>query len=600
MKNFSKIIFCDSIEALNYFSNRGMLKTALVLTKSPSLLSLKKDNILNIEDNLEESDRIKFRNNSELLIKSFFNKIKDYNDGKHSIFLTAKFSAFLFYVFNAMLIKEEYISKKFIIASPRVKNKILEEAVTTSFESILKEHKNCEIIKIPIRVTKERSARGESKINIFNRLKSVGFNGLIWFVINLLSKYKFWRKNNKVGTIFYNELVRGISISYMLHNFRTVVNYKNHINFFNKNNIISDTNNHVNNLCDLSSTVLEEAFKDIKPIIIKNNLKKLWHEILTNEIHNYENYYTAADNFLKHNKSLKVLVTGYIEPVKAAALYQTCKSKNVSLITCQHGITRELIDKPMLKAINFENTFSDHFFCFNQYGKYITEKSFFHTFNKKIYIVGLPKDYFYQKLFNKPLKYNSILYVSTFLLSGGRPNILAAPSDFSMVKWEKELINNVFTKIKSKLDFKPYPAFRYADDDEVIKSIKNHNNIRLVGAYKDLRYIINNYKLIITSGATSTVSWCVQTTKPLIYIDRKGPSKLSQKAKVDFEGAFFVFSDETLGWEKLLIEFINQPLKNIIAEWECKYDKRKTIVKEYFGEKQNMVGVNAIEEIIKQ
>jgi len=576
-----------------------MLKNTLVLTKSPSLLSLKKDNILNIEDNLEESERVRFRYNSELLIKSFFNKIKNYNDGKHSIFLTAKFSSFLFDIFNAMLIKEEYIAKKFIVSSLEVKNKTLEEAVTNSFESILKEHKNCEIIKIPIRVTKERSARGESKTNIFNRLKSVGFNGLIWFTINFLSKYKFWRKNNKVGVIFYNELVRGISISYMLHNFKTVVNYKNHISFFNKNNIFLDTNNHVNNLDELSSTVLEEAFKDIKSINIKKNLKNLWREILTKEIHNYENYYTTANNFLKHNKSLKVLVTGYIEPVKAAALYQTCKSKNVALIACQHGITRELIDKPMQKAINFENTFSDHFVCFNQYGKHITEKSFFHTLNKKTYIAGLPQDYFYQKLFNKPLKCNSILYVSTFLLSGGRPNILAAPSDFSMVKWEKELVNNVFTKIKYKLDFKPYPAFRYADDDEVIKSIKNQNNIRLVGAYKDLRYIINNYKLIITSGATSTFSWCVQTTKPLIYIDRKGPLKLSKKAKTDFEDAFFLFSDEIFGWEKLLIQFINQPLKIIMAEWECKYNKRETIVKKYFGEKQNMVGVNAIEDIIK-
>ena len=127
--------------------------------------------------------------------------------------------------------------------------------------------------------------------------------------------------------------------------------------------------------------------------------------------------------------------------------------------------------------------------------------------------------------FKKP-----ILYVSTVLLSGGRPNILAGESDSQMVKWEKNLVNTVFSKLKSKVDFKPYPSVRYQDPDLVLSDVRKIKNINIVGTHMDLRYIISNYKIIITSGATSTLSWCVNTNVPIIFINRKGPLSLSKSA----------------------------------------------------------------------
>lgn len=597
MSNFSKIIFCDTLEALHYLYKNGMPKDTVVITKSPTILSQKYTNVINIENNITNIEREDFRKNSELLIRDLYESIKNINDEKYCVFIAAKFSTFLFDIYNALLIKNSYLSNKFTIVSPEIKNEQLSEAVKNGFERVLSKHKNCEILKVPISVTKERSARGESHVNIFKRFKKVGINGLIWSVINHLSNYKIWYNQNKVGFIFYNELVRGISINFFLKNFKTIVNYKNHINFKIENkNHFNDKD--VQKIYEISKPFLDKAIEKVSSNNLKENLHDLWFDVIKREINNYYSYKASIISFFNSNSSLKILLTGYIEPVKGAALYHICKSKNIKLIACQHGVTRELIRQPLLRSINFENSFCDYFLCFNRSAKEITKQSYFHTLNKKVYITGLPKDYFYNSYLSKLYNNKLILYVSTFLLSGGRPNILAAPSDNSMVSWERNFVNNVLEKFNYKVDFKPYPALRYADKDEVIKSVRSSKNICISGSHIDLRYIIQNYKIVITSGATSTFSWCVQSHKPLIFIDRKGPLKLSNKAKKDFDKSFFLFSDENDKWEESLIKFVNRPYSYIKKEWDAKSSDRKRVIRTYFGEKLNLKYSNIISNLL--
>ena len=56
----------------------------------------------------------------------------------------------------------------------------------------------------------------------------------------------------------------------------------------------------------------------------------------------------------------------------------------------------------------------------------------------------------------------------------------------------------------------------------------------------DLRYITKKSRLIITSRATSTVGWCIFSSKPVIYIENID-NRLSEEASKIFQQTLFFF-----------------------------------------------------------
>ena len=83
-------------------------------------------------------------------------------------------------------------------------------AVSSEIYSILEKHPKCEVKKIDINITKERSPRGESNVSVFARLEVVGFKGIFWYFTNIISLL-FKNNKYKIAIISSNELVRDIS-----------------------------------------------------------------------------------------------------------------------------------------------------------------------------------------------------------------------------------------------------------------------------------------------------------------------------------------------------------------------------------------------------
>ena len=52
--------------------------------------------------------------------------------------------------------------------------KTVNKAVSSEIYSILEKHPKCEVKKIDVNITKERSPRGESNLSVFTRLGVVG------------------------------------------------------------------------------------------------------------------------------------------------------------------------------------------------------------------------------------------------------------------------------------------------------------------------------------------------------------------------------------------------------------------------------------------
>ncbi len=589
------VVFCDSYEALNKLYESGLSKHTKIITKSPVILNSKNHYVQNLEKYTNGLYRENFRKHSKILTYEIFNSLKkDKHYSEYSVLIAYNFLIFFNKIYFGSLLQDDFLNKEFWVIQPICKENHINKVLSSEIYSILEMHPKCKIKKIHVNITKERSPRGESNVNIFTRLRVVGFKGIFWYFINIISLL-FKKNKYKIAIISSNELVRDISNYLLCKKNLKLFNYKN---FFNGKNLkIKNTKN--TNLIEDIQKVISKIFLKSLNNVPSNKIKKLlismWNAEIKEAINSYEDYKYSIRGFLNNNK-IDIIFFGYLGMIRGLALHKVCKKKKILLVSCQHGITREIIYDPDLRSIFFETSFSDYFFCYNDMSKKVTKNSSYASKNN-IYTIGLPSDY---KNFNsKNIKRKKICYVSTILLSGGIPNLIAPEPDIKLVDWEIKLINKVFKKIANKVNYKPYPAIRYAEDDIIIKAVRESNNLKIVGSHIDFRYIISNYGLLITSGATSTLGWCVQSAIPLVFINRQGSLSIKKSILNDFEKAFFVFDDSNTNWDKYLKIFLDKNYLDILQIWDSKSVYRSMVIKKYFGDINKNAGKNGAEIINK-
>ena len=105
----------------------------------------------------------------------------------------------------------------------------------------------------------------------------------------------------------------------------------------------------------------------------------------------------------------------------------------------------------------------------------------------------------------------------------------------------------------------------------------------VVGTHQELRYLLGQYRLFITTKATSTVSWIVATGKPLLFIDHYCHARLSEDAKDAFSESFFLFDQRDFDFESRVKTFLKRPFDEILEEWESKSVQRLQTIKQFFG-----------------
>ena len=152
-------------------------------------------------------------------------------------------------------------------------------------------------------------------------------------------------------------------------------------------------------------------------------------------------------------------------------------------------------------------------------------------------------------------------------------------SDLKTANMDISIIKNVLSKVNHKVYFKPYPSRRFLDIDPIIKSVNNYENIYLTGENIDLRYIINNYKVLITMRATSTLGWCLLSNKPLIFINVPYWFELREDMKELFQKSMFYFNYSAKNYLSSLKDLLSLPLDEIEKLWMKKEKDRKKLSK---------------------
>ena len=98
----------------------------------------------------------------------------------------------------------------------------------------------------------------------------------------------------------------------------------------------------------------------------------------------------------------------------------------------------------------------------------------------------------------------------------------------------------------------------YLDEDPIKREIKKFNNIIVYDKNKNLNEISSSAKVLITSRATSTLSFCIMQNKPIIFIDWPNSKPLRKLALKHLKKYLFYFNAGDKDFENKLRSFLNK------------------------------------------
>lgn len=179
---------------------------------------------------------------------------------------------------------------------------------------------------------------------------------------------------------------------------------------------------------------------------------------------------------------------------------------------------------------------------------------------------------------------------------------LSQRTDYSRSLYEKDLITEVLGKLPHKVRYKTYPEDnrRYVDVDPVLSLVESSKNMELFANKIDMRYLISEHKIFVTTCATSTLSWPVISRKPVVFINQKYNSPLTDDALKSLSKGLFVFNDDSDNFLSDLRDFLSQPIDKIEELWKEKKFFRENMIRNYFSEYSAGAGKRAAHIILKE
>ena len=114
-----------------------------------------------------------------------------------------------------------------------------------------------------------------------------------------------------------------------------------------------------------------------------------------------------------------------------------------------------------------------------------------------------------------------------------------------------------------------------------MQSIDTQENLDLFDRKIDMRYLLNRHRVLVTSVATSTLSWLIMSGKPVVFINKRHNGPLTENAHRVFSKGLFLF-DDTEGFHERLRHFLSLPIDEIEELWKQKKNARKEMVNQFF------------------
>ena len=301
---------------------------------------------------------------------------------------------------------------------------------------------------------------------------------------------------------------------------------------------------------------------------------------------------------LPGGKPAAVLTSRCNKPI-GEALYDLCLNKNVAHIAVQHGTG--LGYSPMYEAAPYaaEIATSDLYLTYSAHDAKILSRNPFRRGAPES--VGLPRDLAFVATRNSGLKTTPpVCYVSCQALMGNvmRP-IFGGATERESVSWEIKIIEEVLARLPHQVLYKPYRSIRYADGNPIHETAREADNIEVFEERLDLRYMLSCPRVIIVSHASSTLSWCLLSRLPIVYLHSDEQSPLLDEVREALEVGTFWFDTGDPNLVTSLREFLSRPIEDVETEWKEKIPARDRFIERFVGSPDGQGGRRAAAAILR-
>jgi hypothetical protein len=286
-----------------------------------------------------------------------------------------------------------------------------------------------------------------------------------------------------------------------------------------------------------------------------------------------------------------LFTTNYPQNSAFLALTDTLNERGIPLIGVQHGITRELVENPQ-NTVNYENVVAPYLFCLTQRGVEISGKSAFRRPDSKVEYAGLPQAF---RRLRKTCdrrgslgRARTVLYAQPHTRVGGVFAGATYRDDQEASDHELRMFRDVLATLPHSVVVKPYPETAYLDEDPAIAEARTHPNISIDETGWDMRFLLQESWLVVTVGATSTLSWIYWSGRPFVYVDPPCSNlRLKTELVPVFRETMSYFDQSDPDYLMALKAWLARPKDEIVAEWAHNRERRQEYLNDVFGDSQD-------------
>jgi hypothetical protein len=300
------------------------------------------------------------------------------------------------------------------------------------------------------------------------------------------------------------------------------------------------------------------------------------------------------------NQRPRCVLTNFLGALDMTALHAACRRNDVPMVVFQHGVTAEIC-QPMARAWPaLEAAAADLVCTYDQAFVPLGDSAPFSR--ARSVAVGMPSELRRSISRRARPPRRDIWYVSTSLPRGRAGMLHVAESDHRQGQFEIDLIDTVLSGLPHPVVYKPYPAIRYPDGDPVVARAVAAPGVRVHAGRGDFRFLAARCGVLVTARATSTLSWCLMSSRPVVFIDIPTQMPLLPAVRRLAEQALFLFDAGDPAMADDLRAFLSRPIADIETDWQARAAARNTLIDAYFDTDRGPAGhiaANAIEAHIE-
>lgn len=275
----------------------------------------------------------------------------------------------------------------------------------------------------------------------------------------------------------------------------------------------------------------------------------------------------------------KAVLTSSLPSPTALALKAWSEDSGVPVCYFQHGVTAEYNDQVASYQAFCEGNFASLAFTYNERRAALETRSPFST--AAIQAIGASRAMRGLAMQRPPAGAGAIWYISTAASSGHFSMWHQGVSDVAVAAQELRIIDDILARLPARVFYKPYPTRRYLDPDPWIERAGSLPNITLYDAGHDMRYLMKTIGVLVTSGATGTLTTCLLADRPLVFLVGGGLMPLTEDARRMLAAAVFCFDlDQPDGAEQARA-LLARPVSALETQWAQKATARQAFMETY-------------------